>query len=454
MEDNNRKSSAVNRRDFIASSSLVGLMAFVGRSGLIAQAQSDSPAPSYAGPKVKVGLIGLGLWGREILSNLGRLPQADVAAICDYYPAFLRRGARIAPEAEQAEDYTALLNNSEIKAIIVATPTHQHREIAIEALQAGKHVYCEAPLAHTIEDARAIGLAAKSAGGQVFQAGLQFRADPQRHFLLPFIRSGALGRWVMARLQYFKKQSWRLASSNPEREKEINWRLDDKLSLGLIGEIGIHQLDQVGWFMGQRPTAVAGNGAIRLWDDGRTVPDTVHSHVEYADSVNTYFDASLASSFGGESEVYHGTDATVLMRESKAWMFKEVDSPLLGWEVYASKEQFHDDTGIVLKVGGSLQKNMGADEAKSVEPEKPPLYHALNAFLTNCSAVDIARKDFVEMFGAEDAQAVADHLASVMLVPAANADEGFAATALAIKANEAVMKQDRLILNNDLFQLG
>jgi len=448
------KRVSVNRRDFIAGSSLAGLMAMAGRSGLLAQAAEESTPQPFTGNKMKVGLIGLGVWGREILSVLGRLPQADVAAICDYYPAFLRRSGRNAPEASQDSDYRAILSNPEVRCVIVATPTHQHREIAIAAIEAGKHVYCEAPLAHTIEDARAIGQAGKAAPSQVFQSGLQLRADPQRHFLLPFIRSGAIGRWVMARTQYFKKQSWRLASSTPEREAEINWRLDRSLSLGLVGEIGIHQLDQVGWFMDRRPVAVSGNGAIRLWDDGRTVPDTVHSHIEFPDSVNTYFNASLASSYGGDSELYHGTDASILMRENKAWMFKEVDSPLLGWEVYASKEQFHDDTGIVLKVGGSLQKNMGTEQAANPEPEKTPIYHAINAFLTNCSAVDTARSDFVDMFGADDVQALADHLASVKLSPTANAADGFAATVLAIKANEAVMQRKRIIMEEHEFELG
>ena len=64
--------------------------------------------------------------------------------------------------------------------MIIATPTHQHKEIALDALKAGKHVYCEAPLAHTIEDARAIAQAAKAARQQIFQAGLQNRADPER----------------------------------------------------------------------------------------------------------------------------------------------------------------------------------------------------------------------------------------------------------------------------------
>src|SRR5690606_29906072 len=108
----------------------------------------------------KVAVIGLGPWGREILDQLGRLEQADIAAICDNYPAMLRRSASKAPDAVQTENYEEILANKDIKAVIVATGSHQHKDIVLAALRAGKHVYCEAPLAHTIEEAREIALAA------------------------------------------------------------------------------------------------------------------------------------------------------------------------------------------------------------------------------------------------------------------------------------------------------
>lgn len=454
MESTETHTSPVNRRDFLAGGSLATVMALLGGVRLTAQEAGGAPAPQ-SGPKVKVGLIGLGSWGREILSNLGRLPQAEVAAICDHYGAFLRRSGRSAPEALKIEAYAELLANPDIPAVIIATPTHQHREIALAAIKAGKHVYCEAPLAHTIEEARIIAQAgAAAAPAQIFQAGLQYRADPQRHFLLPFIRSGAIGRWVMARTQYFKKESGRMAAPTPEREKELNWRLDENISLGLVGEIGMHHLDQVSWFMDKQPAAVSGEGAIQLWNDGRKMPDTVHAHVEYPGEVNAYFNASLASSFGGESETYHGSDATIMMRENLAWMFKEVDSPLLGWEVYAKKEQFQKDTGIVLKVDGSKQASFSEAEA-AAEALKTALYHSLSTFLRNVGVVETAKHDFKEVFGGDDPEALKEHLASeVKLHPNAGPLEGFQATVLAIKAAEAVAAHQRIALDPASFELA
>ena len=102
------------------------------------------------GPKVKIAVIGLGSWGREIVNTLARQEQAEIAAICDTYAPFVRRCSSLAPSAAQVEDYKTLLDNKDIQAVVVATPTHQHKDIVLAALKAGKHVYCEAPLANTI----------------------------------------------------------------------------------------------------------------------------------------------------------------------------------------------------------------------------------------------------------------------------------------------------------------
>jgi len=235
MNDNETQTQDFNRRDFLKGSSVATLMTMLGAVDLFAQTNAAPEATKKGGPKVKVGMIGLGTWGREILNTLAVIDQADVAMICDTYAASVRRSASTAPGAAQTEAYDAILQNKDVKAVIVATPTHLHKDIALAALKAGKHVYCEAPLAHTVDDARAIAAAAKASPQLVFQAGLQLRADPQRHFLVPFIRSGAIGQSLSARAQYHKKQSWRATSPKPEREKELNWRLNNQTSPGLVG---------------------------------------------------------------------------------------------------------------------------------------------------------------------------------------------------------------------------
>lgn len=442
----------LNRRHFLKGSSLATLMTMLGGVRLFAEAAPQATAPAAAGPKIKCAIIGLGAWGREILATLGRIPQAQVAGICDNYAAMLRRSATAAPDAVQTADYKVLLANPEIKAVVVATPSHQHKEIVLAALAAKKHVYCEAPLANTMDEAREIALAAKAAIRQVFQSGLQVRSDPQRHFLLPFIRSGALGNPALARAQWHKKQSWRSASPNSDREKALNWRLNSATSLGLMGEIGLHQVDQAGWFLDGRPVSVTGFGSINCWKDGRDVPDTVQAVIEFPKGVRLVYDCTLANSFDSDYEVYYGSDAAIMIRENKAWMFKEVDSPMLGWEVYARKDAFYKETGIALVANATKIAAQGANPAEE-PPAKPPLYFALENFLRNAGELDAAIEDFTSVFGSDDPAALADHIAKLHRAPAAGYVEGYEATVTAIKANEAVTTGERIVLKPEWYAL-
>ena len=446
-----------SRRTFLKGSSFSTLMSMLGGVPLVAQEKPSEPAAAKPmGRPVNCGVIGLGPWGREILATLAKIPEANIIAICDTYAPMVRRGQQSAPKAAATEDYNSVLQNKEVEAVFIATPSHQHREIAVTALKAGKHVYCEAPLAHTIEDARAIAQTAKASFKSVFQSGLQARSHPQRYFLLQFIRSGAMGKPVMARAQWHRKQSWRFTSPNAEREKEINWRLSRKTSPGLIGEVGVHQLDAAMWFLDQRPLAVTGFGSLIRWnEDKRDVPDTIQAVLEFPQGANLVYHATLANSFEADYEVYYGSDSAILVRDNKAWMFKEVDAPLLGWEVYARKDSFYKETGIALVANASKLEAQGEGAAEDSAATSNALSFALEAFLGNAGKVATAVKDFKENFG-EDDDALKEHLADVRKsrLPAAGYQEGFDAVVIAIKANEAILEKKRILFQKQWFDLG
>ena len=448
------------RRDFLKGGSFAALMMLMGGVEIRAQEKSQEAGPvteeKPLGAAVKCALIGCGNWGREILKTLARLPKAQVVAICDQYEPFLRRAKESAPKADSYTDYRKILENKEILAVIIATPSHLHREITLAALQAGKHVYCEAPLASSIEDARAIAQAGKSSFKQIFQVGHQMRSDPQRHYLLQFIRAGAMGDTVMARSQWHKKQSWRFTSPNPAREKEINWRLNKELSIGLIGEIGIHQLDAASWFLMSPPLAVTGFGSVVHWKDGRAVPDTVQAVFEYPGGVNLTYDCTLANSFDADYEMYYGTDAAIMFRDNKAWMFKEVDAPLLGWEVYARKDSFYKETGIYLVANATKLGIQGDSPLAESMYTGTPLYYALEAFMTNTEALHSAVEDFRANFDEKDTKALKEYLASISktMLPAAGYQEGFEAAVTAIKAHEAISVGRKLMFQKEWFEVG
>ena len=457
-----------NRRDFLKGSSFAAMMVAMGGVPLHAADPAKTETKeetkySSAEEPMNVGLIGCGNWGKEILTTLAKMPIAPVVAICDSYPAFLKRaGEQLAPKAERYPEYQKLLENKEVKGVIVATPSHQHKEIVLAALAAGKHVYCEAPLATTMDDARVIAKAAQANLKLNFQTGLQTRSDAQVRFLANFVRTGVLGKAAALRAQYHKKQTWRRTSPNPDREKDLNWRLEKDVSLGLIGEIGIHQVDLANWYLLGLPTAVTGFGSIQHPDnkaDGRQVADTIVTVFEYPGGAMLNYDATLANSFDGEYGMLYGTDSAIMMRERRAWMFKEVDAPLLGWEVYARKENFYKESGVVL--GMDATKNTPAKKdtdssGQAVVDVKSALQYAFESFIANSNAITSAYDDFAASFNVNDAAALKSYMANIFKAKAASAGykEGYEAAVCAIKANEAVVKSQKIVFAKEWFALA
>jgi hypothetical protein len=139
-----------------------------------------------------------------------------------------------------------------------------------------------------------------------------------------------------------------------------------------------------------------------------------------------------------------GSDAAIMLRGNKAWLFKEADSPLLGWEVYARKEQFFDETGIALVANATkstkTDQSKGQNEAAYTDP---PLYFAMESFLANTELIADSVENFVSTFGANDTKALKEYLAGIQKnkLPAATHRDGYEAAVLAIKANEAMRRR-------------
>lgn len=417
-----------SRRDFIKKSSLGTL------AGVLSMGE---PLPVDVFPENRIreagqapmncAVIGFGLWGREIAATLLRNEDAKLATVCDNYQTMLRRAERSLPGVATTLEYAEVLNDPAIDAVFIATPTHLHKQIVLDALSANKHVYCEAPIAASIEDARVIAHAARDSDGLIFQSGILYRTEPQFRSVFGFIRSGAIGMAVMARAQYHVRESWRRASASSERAAALNWRLESDLSIGLAGEIGIQQYDTARWILGDRPTAVSGFGNVMYWRDGREIPDVVQTVMEFPGGVNMMLDISLVSSFDKMYDVFYGSDSSIVLRDGKAWMFKEVDAPMLGWEVYARRDAFYTETGIAL-LANATKLDALSQKATDIDPNaETALFHALKAFTDNF------------IFGPYS--------------PEADWRLSFEATVIGIKANEAIVSRSRIELTEDLFAL-
>ncbi len=414
----------MDRRSFLSTAA--GLAA-------LALAPDALPAPVLRkGKQIPVAVIGIGRQGRLLLAELQRIDAVRVTAICDTDGRRLMAGARRTADAATFEKHTELLEKArEVQMIFVATPTHKHRQIVEDCLASGKHVYCEAPLAHTIEDAAAIARAARNASA-VFASGLQGRLNPIYQLARTFFRSDSVRDLVSMRAQSNQKTSWRIPApgGDVERERELNWRLDEDVSIGLAGELGTQQFDVFHWYTDEHPTGVRGHGSIQLHNDGRSIADTIHCELVWPNQnqqrgPQLHYSATLANSFERTHEVFYGSNAAIKLAWNAGWMFKEADAPTQGWEVYANRQQFHNDEGITLiadatqlAAQGKLQDGVGLPD--------PPLFYAVNAFI----------KSVV------DAEPVV-----------ATAEVGYRATVVGILADRAVRSGKDIAIEPDLLRL-
>lgn len=144
------------------------------------------------GGSVRVGVVGLGYWGKNLLRTFAKTPGARVTDVCDADAAALARAVEQHPGARPSRRYEELLAADDIDAIVLATPPSRHHEMALPALRAGKHVWVEKPLALRAADGQAL-VDAAAAGGRVLFVDETFLYDPLVREMKRLIDQGALG---------------------------------------------------------------------------------------------------------------------------------------------------------------------------------------------------------------------------------------------------------------------
>ncbi len=283
----------VDRREFIGSAALT--TAGVVAAGISAfQFSQKEPPPDTSklvGNKVRLGFIGVGRRGGALLRSAVQVPGNDVVAVCDLQEGARNAAKRDVEKAYKAgnqladvrlfEDYHELLKDENIEAVFIATPQYLHGPMALDALEAGKHVYCEKALALTIGENRAILNAVKKRGSQVFQVGHQRHYSPLYRKVAELVHGDRIGDVAAIRAQWNRNDLVRRPCADPALEKIVNWRLYSELSGGLTTEFASHQIDVANWLLGTHPDSVAGFGGVDWYEDGRDTEDNVHIIFNY-----------------------------------------------------------------------------------------------------------------------------------------------------------------------------
>ncbi|NOG52555.1 MAG: Gfo/Idh/MocA family oxidoreductase [Chloroflexi bacterium] len=212
--------------------------------------------------KIGIGVIGLGRMGRVYANFVaGQLEDAELVAVSDPQPSVLAQYS-----VTTAEDYTVLLADPHVDAVIVTTPTHTHREIVIAAAQAGKAIFCEKPTALTLRETDEM-IAAVNSAGVLLQIGFMRRFDRAYSEAKRQIDAGVIGTPVMIR------------SIGRDPYRTSLEYADPSVSGGLIVDMGIHDFDVVRWLTGDEIQRVYAETAALVYPELTTVGDVDNAQI-------------------------------------------------------------------------------------------------------------------------------------------------------------------------------
>ena len=317
----NKRPSSSSRRDFLKKGAAVasGVVAgFVPRSG--AGARPSAPPPGGvlgANDRVTVGLIGLGWQGHDghlaTIVEHGTELNLAVAAVCDPWTVRLDRARTTLSQSEKGislaekdayADYRRILDRDDIDAVFIATPDHWHARIAIDAMQAGKHVYCEKPLTRYLGEAFELHDAVERTG-RVFQMGSQYCSEGKWHKAAELISAGKIGKLVLAQDSYMRNVpdgdwnapidplltpetlDWDLWVGHvPNRpfspDDYFRWKKYHPYSAGIISNLMTHRIVPLMLATGtpEFPTQVACMGSNEITPD-RDVPDNTQLMAQF-----------------------------------------------------------------------------------------------------------------------------------------------------------------------------
>jgi predicted dehydrogenase len=295
-------------------------------SQLLAKAEADAArqiAPTKDTTPVRLGIIGPGSRGKELVRSFLRVPGVTIAAAADVYPVRFEELNRVCGyEVPAYADFRSLLERKDLDAIVVSTPLGLHAEHILPALAAGHHVYGEKTMAYTVEDARKI-VAAATEGKRIFQVGHQYRYTPWVREAILRVHQGEIGDVTHMMAYWHRNNNWRRPVPDPSLERLINWRLYHQWSLGLIAELGSHHMDIANWVFGSTPTAALASGSICKYRDGRETDDNVQVVLNYSEGRRLIFTSLTDNAkMGGQFWVY-GTKGSLNVTLEDATFFYE-----------------------------------------------------------------------------------------------------------------------------------
>ena len=316
----------MNRRQVLG---VIGATAVAG----VVQSRPRAVYGYPANEAIRVGCIGTGGRCRVLMRSLKNVPGVKMTAVCDVWDSPRNQGKALAePDAFTTKDYRAVLDRKEIDAVLVGTPDHWHVPITVDACMAGKDVYVEKPLTHSLAEGQAV-VEAQDKNKRVVQVGMQQRSMPHLIKARELVKAGMIGKVHKAHLTWNRnagkivrtplgvdpktvdwKQFLGSAKDQPFDEHRLcNWRWFWDFGGGILTDLMVHWLDVVDWMCElEHPAEAVTVGDWFVAKDAWETPDTIQTLLRYPErALQVYFEGTFANARNGAMVELMGTEATL-----------------------------------------------------------------------------------------------------------------------------------------------
>jgi predicted dehydrogenase len=296
----------------------------------------EPPKAISANDHIQIALIGAGGQGQGDTKTALQVPGVKLIAVADCYDGRLEHSKELwGTDIVTARDYRELLARGDIDAVIVGTPDHWHKQVSVDAMKAGKDVYCEKPMIHLYSDGPEMIEAAR-ANGRILQVGSQRVSSVVYAKAKELLAAGAIGKLNMVTAHWDRNSSmgaWNYTvppDASPETcdwprflgtapkipfnaEHFFQWRKWGAYGSGVAGDLFVHLFSGTHFITGSKgPTRAMATGGLRFWKDGRDAPDVMLGLFDYPEGFNLSLRVNFVDG-GDESEglIFTGSEGTL-----------------------------------------------------------------------------------------------------------------------------------------------
>ena len=329
--------TSLDRRVFLRGASLAAAQTFAGKFQLLAATlpgeQTRTLSPN---DNIQIALIGAGGQGMGDTGWAIQVPGVKLVAVADCYDGRLAHSKEVwGQDIFTTKDYREILARKDIDAVIIATPDHWHKQASIDAMNAGKDVYCEKPMIHLYSDGHAMIDASKKTN-RILQIGSQRVSNILYTKAKELLTSGTIGQLNMVNAHWDRNSSqgaWNYTvplDASPETcdwtrfegtapkmpfnaERFFQWRKWKDYGSGVAGDLFVHLFSGTHFITGSNgPTRGMATGGLRYWKDGRDVDDVMLALFDYPQGFNLALRVNFVA--GGEDNegfLFTGSEGTM-----------------------------------------------------------------------------------------------------------------------------------------------